>query len=279
MILETGTMRLICVREIINGKVNDVVVCREESGSIKSWYTVWMFKDHNMARTVLAEFDGVRGDKKYPEYFSCGPSFCLLFPYVPERPLQRFYIRQAFTPEERERIWRELVFRCMSCGLPAAVLYLLLTDGQLRLDRDGTVSLQYVADFEQYDQNITQKDCVRECAAILLKMLEEEGGRTLRNAKLLRGRLEHDGYEDFMQLYQDIRILTSHEKRDGVLSGVLRRMTERRDIVFRIMLLAAVLLAVSALILFLSQLISGDMSILRIFKKGFETIGTESLLQ
>lgn len=279
MILETGKMRLVSVREILSGEVNDVIVCREESGRIKCWYTVWIFKDHAVAARVLEDFESTGREEGRPECFSYGACLCFLFPYIEERPLKRFYMRDAFSFRQREEIWMELVCVCMSSELPFTVLDMLLTDGQLRLGRDCKICLQYTADFENYDPAVTERECVMDCASILLWMMQQENSKTWKDGKLLKIKLENEAYETFAGLYRDIRILTDHEQKAGMLEEMLGWVRQRRDPLFRLMLTAAAALVVIALILLLSQVIFGDTSILRIFQNGFETIGTESLLQ
>lgn len=290
MILETGTMRLFSIREVLRGAVNDVLVCVREDGAGETYYTVWLIREAGVARRILEAFWRRQREMEewtplYVECFFHGPRMCFSFPYFQERPLRRFYRREGYRGEERKRIWLGLAGECMATGLPDSLLYLALVQDQIHLERSGRIRIGYMLDLAGYDAGRGEQDCTKACAEQILWMLEEERGRGQIGRMLIERKLDRRGYGHMRELYQDVRLAGCGEgsgkfknlKRLGKRLRHIDRKHPRR--ILRIFMICCLLLGGLAFCMVLSQIIWGEIPFLRLFHNPFETIGTESLLQ
>ena len=74
--------------------------------------------------------------------------------------------------------------------------------------------------------------------------------------------------------------MTALPERKESLKGRLKGFWLRnRDRIFRLLLVLSAVAVVVALIMLISQIIFGDIPLLRLFERAFEQIGTESLIQ
>lgn len=287
MILETGTMRLFSIREVFRGRVNDVLVCIREDGGGEECYTVWLIREPGVARQVLEAFcrfqkERQEMDTPYVECFFQGSRMCFSFPYVPERPLCRFYQREGYDAEERRKVWQGLVRECMAVRMPESLLYLALMQDQIHLERDGRVRIGYSLDLAGYDARRGQRDCTGACGELLLVMLEEEQGRGRICRMLIERKLDRRSYTHMGELYQDVRFAGSGKKSGQLVrfgKRLCRAFQNHRYGIFRLFVIGCLLLAGIALCMVISQMIWGEIPFLRLFHNSFQTIGTESLLQ
>ncbi|MBO5292148.1 MAG: hypothetical protein J6B10_03085 [Lachnospiraceae bacterium] len=284
MILETGTMRLLSIREVRKGNISDVLVCAAEGAAAQTYYTVWMIKDHKTAKAVLEDFCRRKEERPelpapYLECFTKGSCMCFSFPYYQERSLKRFYRKEEYDRESRRRICLQLVAECMTSELPYSLLYLALVQDQIQLERDGTVRFQYMLDLQEYEQDCGEQDCIEACAELILSMLEEEGKDGYEGKRLIERKLERAGYESFRELYQDMQILGRTTGKGRMLKKCRPVVKKHKKKLFRVFMIIVLFLAVIALCMAVSELIWGEIPFLRVFSDAFETIGTESLLQ
>lgn len=278
MIYETGTRRLLSVYEALHGKGNDVVICREAGTDIISYTTVWVIKDHTLAKAVLQCFyEGKRkAGQPYLESFSSGSDFCLTFPYYPERPLMHFYTG-AIPIKKRRSIRLELIEVCLTCGLPFPILYLMLSQEQMNLETDNRIRFQYLVDLEGFDLDIGESECAAVCAELLLRLFEEEEGKEVIGYDLLHIKLQKERYMTFIDLYKDIKLVSYDKSRKNWFNILKESANRYKDRIFRMMLAAGIGLAAVAVFLLVSQLIFGEIPLLRLFSDSFHVIGTENL--
>lgn len=273
MILNTGSKRLSCIREVWNNATNAVYVCETADGSVKAYYTVWQVKDREIARKILR--------KNEYECFSHQGSLCFLFPYQEPRPVTSYYLSVAERePESRERIWKDLVLSCMGCEVSYPILYQMLKQEQIYLSRDGSIHLGYLLNLEGFAAEATEGQCACLCAGLLLKLLKQEPSkRTDLARQLLAAKLDKKRYTGFLELLRDIQLITRKVEKESVKKKLEREAGKRKDKAYRALKVISIVLAVIVLIMLLMQLFFGDIALFDIFRQSMKAIGTESLLQ
>lgn len=283
MIYHAGNMVLSGVRQVYSGSGNDVVVCRELDSAVPNWYTLLIAKDRACARLLLSVFgeDGTGGravgEPAYLSRFTQNELLCFLFPYRPERRLGAFGPGQMTSAYMRERVCVNLLMECMSSTLPYPLLYLVLTQEQIHIEKDNSVYFTACFDLAELNAQISEADCVKECARILLSLLESGTRKRLRSYELIRKKAERGAYQAFPQLYMDLRFTEIPENRVGLRQQLRERWRGAKDPLFRVLLALSVAAVCVALVCLVSQLIFGDIPLLRIFEHSFDVIGTQSL--
>ncbi|MBQ9633334.1 MAG: hypothetical protein IJV04_10570 [Lachnospiraceae bacterium] len=259
----------------------DILVCEDLNDSVRTKYTVIVLNDHSLVRRFLQIYhdaDYLPKEQEY-EYFSSEGKYLISYPYVRLRPLSSFYMGKLMTLEEAEEISRNLVVACMACGVPWPILYLMLKQDQVHLMQDMSIHLSYMIDLTELDEEITENDCVVECARILLSIL---GARTDKKADsyvLLEKKIGRQSYSRFMELYRDIEIAGVSNRRRGLLRQIRAWLIRNKDNLFRVLLIVSLILLIFTIISLITNAIFGDVPWLRLFIRSFEKIGLESLLQ
>ena len=179
-VFESGNMRLQVLSTRLIGKVNDCYICKDLASSGGTLYTVIVIKEHELVRRVLELFrlSDRQGRNTLIEGFSSGENHVLVFPYHKERPLKDFYEGDAYTLAQCENICINTILTCMSSDLPYPVLNLLLRQGQLQFSADQSVYLGFMMDLTEFDPDIKERDCVRECWKRRPPMTATTGSRT-----------------------------------------------------------------------------------------------------
>lgn len=273
MILNTGSKRLFCLREVWNNETNAVYVCEIMDGSVKALYTVWEVKDREIARKIL--------EKSEYECFSHQGNLCFLFSYQEPRPIAAYYLSVVERePESRERIWKDLVVSCMGSQVSYPILYQMLRQEQIYLSRDGSVHLGYLLNLKDFAAEATEGQCACLCAGLLLKLLEQEPPkRTDLARQLLTAKLDRKRYTGFLELLRDIQMVTRRIEKESVKKKLKREAEKRKDKAYRVLKVISIVLAVLVLVMLLMQLFFGDIALFDIFRQSIKVIGTESLLQ
>lgn len=280
MLFQSEKMKLETIRVVQHSKINDIYICRDVGTAAGSLYTLLVIRDHATTRTYLEMFEqaGAAAREAYVESFSSGGDFCMVFEYKQERQLDSFYMGEAYSLEECEEICRNLVITCMSSRLPYPLLYLALTQGQLHLAKDNTVYLGYQLDLGALQETRRQKDCVVQCALILCRLLQVKASPKAFTYRLLEKKTSRKSYESFGELYKDISLTSSSEKK-SLLHRIRLWFLEKQDTLFRILLVICGFLAILMILSLATQMIYGDIPWLRLFFNSFKNIGTENLLQ
>ena len=280
MKFQSQKMQLVSVRLVLRNEINEVHVCRNLIDKSQGLYTVIYVKDHSYVKRFLTVCE--QTEKKedfFVDCFSDGENQVIVFPYVKERELDSFYRPDMLTLSECEDICINTIIACMSSTLPWPILYLILSQRQLHLSRDGSVYLGYFIDLTDLDVNANERDCTVQCASILLELLRPKEGRQANSLKLLDKKVVKASYSRFVELYKDIRISAVPKEKVGFIRRFFRRIGGNKDGLFRLLLWISIILASFVILSFLSQLIFGDVPWLRLFINSFDKIGTESLLQ
>lgn len=279
MIYEARGMQLNTVRIVRKNPVNDVLICKDLNSDTGSLYTLLLIRDHRIVKLLLEvlEQGGEEKNGACVATFSWNGDFCVVFPYKAERPLRAFYAGEYFTLSKCEDICIHLILACMTESVPYPVLYLMLQQEQLHLAKDGTVFMSYQLDLTELDTEITERDCVVQCAKLLLELLNPKASQKAVSYTLLKKKIEKRSYNEFSELYKDIRVAAVSKEKIRIRTRISAWIRAYKDMLFRILLCICVFLSIIVLTTFLAQLFFGDAPWLRLFSNSFKVIGTENL--
>ena len=279
-------MELEVISQIFHGSVNDVVVCRDRLSGSGTLYTMLVVHDRACARKLLTVMEESRrtGESPCLLYFSQNEAMLFLFPYREERKFSAFAGGQMTSPEAGEAICVNLVMECLSTGLPWPLLYLVLEQDCVQITKENTVYFTMILDLKDLEPARTEKNCVYNCAQLLLDLLSGAvagGGRrrrkNLKSFELIRKKTDKKAYTGFPELYQDIKVTALPQVKPSKRSKLRIFWQNNRDRLFRILLVLCTLLVIAAAVILISQLIFGDVPLLRLFRHTFDVIGTENL--
>ena len=287
MVYYARNMELEVISQVFHGSVNDVAVCRDRLSASGALYTLLVVHDRECARKLLIVMeDGQRsGESACLLQFSQNETMLFLFPYREERKFSAFAAGQMTSPEAGEAICINLVMECLSTSLPWPLLYLVLEQDCVQIAKDNTVYFTTILDLKDLEPARTERNCVSSCARLLLDLLAGPvaGGRhrsrKLKSFELIRKKTGKNAYTGFPELYQDIKVTALPQVKPSLKSRFHVFWNNNRDRLFRILLALCVLLAVAAVVVLISQLIFGDVPLLRLFRHTFDVIGTENLHQ
>lgn len=267
------------IREVLCNPINEVYVCEDMNSTYASYYTLWKIKDHTMAKEILKALH------KNMENSICIDSFAgknfmgFLLPFEKERPIYRFYAGKIRSEDEKQKVYIDFIKVCMTQNIPPAILYLLLYQKQIHMQADFSIHFSYFLDFSEFDSNKNEKDCVNLCAGILLELMKEEVSKKNLTESLIKKRMEKKGYENFTQLYKDVKLSSKKNSKNGFMRKIVKSVYKWKDYIFRVLLILLFIMIILAIIMIISQIIFGEIPFFRLFQDCFEKIGTESLLQ
>lgn len=286
MIYYVKDMELEVISQVLHGSVNDISVCRDRLSASGTLYTLLAVHGRECARSLLTVMEDSQRSGESPclLQFSQNETMLFLFPYREERKFSVFAAGQMTSPEAGEAICINLVMECLSTNLPWPLLYLVLEGDCVQIAKDNTVYFTMILDLKDLEPTRTQRNCVSSCARLLLDLLAGPvagGGRRhrkkLKSFELIRKKMGRNAYTGFPELYQDIKLAALPQAKPSLKSRFRIFWNSNRDRLFRILLVLCILLAAAAAVVLVSQLIFGDVPLLRLFRHTFDVIGTENL--
>ena len=203
------------VQKIKKSAANEVLVCEDIYDEKGNLHTVLSVADHYVMRRFIEVYDQADyiEENTVADMFSDDGKFFIVYPYVRERELEKFYMGGAMTLRECEDVCVNLIIACMTSNLPWPVLYLILKQREIQMARDGSVTLSYRIDLTELDPAGGASDCAIECAKILLWMLEPKSRSKANSYVLLKKKSEKSSYSSFKDLYKDVEIAADPERR------------------------------------------------------------------
>lgn len=287
MVYYAQGMELEVISQVFHGSANDVAVCRDRLSASGTLYTLLAVHDRACARKMLAVMENSQrtGESPCLLRFSQNETMLFLFPYREERKFSAFAAGQMTSPEAGESICINLVMECLSTGLPWPLLYLVLEQDCVQIAKDNTVYFTMILDLKDLEPARTEKNCVSSCARLLLDLLAGPvaGGRRrrkkLKSFELIQKKTRKNAYTGFPELYQDIKVTALPTVKPSLKKRARIFWQNNRDRLFRLLLVLCILLVIAAVVILVSQLIFGDVPLLRLFRHAFDVIGTENLHQ
>lgn len=288
MIYYPEGMELEEVSVVFQGSVNDVIVCRDRRSAAGTLYTLLAVHDRDCARKMLQVMESRGEREEAPCLFQFSQNELLLFafPYREERKFSAFARGQLTSALVSEAICVNLVMECLSTALPWPLLYLALEQDCVQITKDNTIYLGMTLDLAELKPELTEKQCVSSCARLLLELLsapvvtgrQGRGRRKpLKSFELIRKKSGRGAYNSFPELYHDIKLTALPERKPSLKKRAAGAWSRNRDTLFRLLLILCVLLLLCAAIMVVSQIIFGDIPLLRLFQHCFDVIGTENL--
>ncbi|MCM1257751.1 MAG: hypothetical protein NC307_07840 [Roseburia sp.] len=282
MILDGGNRQYEVVRDVFSGKKNEVMVCIALHTAPKEYKTLWKVKDRELTKSLLKMFGAGEEKKVCESWFVVRFDMYFVFPYTGERPLEKFYLSTVYGGSlERQKIWLDLAEKCMTWGLPAGILYLILKQGQIGITPEGTVFFNYFLDLSEYREDVKEKKCAMLCASEILKLVKMEQKGTEIPDRLLEQKLGRKAYTDSFQLYQDMKMLLEDEEKESfkIIKNLKVQFYSKKEIWLKILCVFCTVLFVTAAGTFFFRAFGGGASFAGLLGHNFERIGTESLLQ
>lgn len=266
------------VATLFSGSVNDVVVCRDTASPIGAKYTMLVIRDHDSIKRLLPIWESAGDEPPYLFSFAQNDELIYGFPYRTDRRFSSFAKGQIIGPQVGETICINFVMECISTAFPPALLYLILTQDNVHITKENEIYFSPVFDLSELDETKGERDCTICCAKMILTLLEgKTGKKKLKSLELIRKKIKSHSYAAFTELYRDIRLTAMPGSKLGVKARLKAWWLRNRDVLFRVLLVVCIVAVVVAIIMLVSQLIYGDIPLLRLFKHCFETIGTENL--
>ncbi len=286
MTFQSRDTSYIVVSTVFKGAVNDCYIARPQGGGDGRDFTLVVINDHETVKTLMEIESGQRGGIDRSSFegvlvdsFTSGNSYILVFAYRQERPLDSFFVGEAYTLHRCENICTNLMLTCISCGLPYPMLYLILEQGLINLARDDSIYLSYSMDLKDLDRAKGERECAVKCADVMLSVLETKSDEKNISYELLSKKSANNSYSRFTELYRDLMIASAPVQKRSILVRIKSFFHRNADLLFGILFWISLILAIVALILLFTHLVWGDVPFLRIFFNSFKNIGTESLLQ
>ncbi len=246
---------------------------------MESHYTIWTM-EHHLAKTlleILAESPSrMRG---HITDYTDGEKYCVVMEYRQERSLKKFYTGTYFELHTCETICINLMIECMTCAVPYPILYLILKQRRINLKKDNHVYFDFELDLSELDQGKKEKDCVHQCAKIILELLSVKETEKAISYHLVRKKVGTKNYERFTDLYKDVQLAAVPQRKQTGKEKAREIWQKYQARLYHLLMITCAVLFVITVILIILQLIWGGMPILRLFQNTFEKIGTESLLQ
>lgn len=280
MVYRSEHLMLHSVMDVFRGEINDVMICEEISGNRENYYTLITVKDHEIVKKLLRIMENsTQSMDCCVEMFAGNNCYCMVFPYIKERKLEDFYMAKAIPLALCEDICLNLILQCISSTLPYPLLELVLKQRQIHLLKDNSVVLGYGLDLSELNEKSGQKECVMQCAILIRELLQEKITKKNVSYQLLLKKIPKQSYHDFRELYKDIRLSKTNIKKQGIRNKIKNIWYRNQETAFRILLFFSVVMLILVGLMFLSNVIWGEIPFLRVFYNTFKEIGTESLIK
>ena len=118
-----------------------------------------------------------------------------------------------------------------------------------------------------------------ECAMVIRDLLKEKLTKKNVSYQLLMKKIPRQGYQNFRDLYRDIRLSSSMVGKRSLKARILGLSREHQATIYKALLVVSVFLLILTVSMMISQRIWGEVPFLRILFNNFKQIGTESLIR
>ncbi|MCR5387966.1 MAG: hypothetical protein K6E56_01825 [Lachnospiraceae bacterium] len=279
MIFESAGQKLETVRVSLKGETNDIYICRDLRSSANSLYTVLSVHDHSIVKKLLELFKDAGKDKSEGiiDTFTFEGNLMLVFPYRQERPLENFYMGDAYSLTRCEDIAMNVLVACIGTHLPWQILHLILSQRKVNIDVDDEIFFGYEIDLKGFDPDAGEGVCVYEAASIIREILSPQSSDKTISYQLITKKIQNESYSKFSELYRDIRIAAVPKKKRGIKAKIKNLFLRNKDRIFAVLLVISIILLVLAVLSLISQILFGDVLWLSFLYNHFKIIGTENL--
>ena len=255
------------VATLFSGSVNDVLVCRDTASPVGTTYTLWVIHDHDCIKKLLPIWESCDTEAPYLFSFAQNDELIYGFPFRTERRFSSFAKGQMAAPSVGETICTNLVVECISCPFPYPLLHLMLSQNNVHITKENEIYFTCALDLSQLDDTIGERECAIRCAQMILELLEgvsKKKGRELKSFELIRRKIKSNSYNSFAELYRDICLTSMPGGKLSIKARLQGWWLRNKDTLFKWLLVLCIIAAVVALIMLISQLIYGDIPLLRL---------------
>lgn len=277
MVYYVDDMVLEVVATLFSGKSNDILVCRDRRSPVGARYTLLVIRGKTLVKTFISIAEGGGKEPFFLKSFARNDELIYCFSYQSERRFSAFARGQLLSPAQGGEICARLVMECASSLFPPPLLYLILTQDNVHLTRDNRIYFTPVFDLSQLDPEKTEADCTVCCAGIILELLEGGSKKPPESCELIKKKCRSSSYSSFPELYRDIKLTAMPGKKPSIKKRLRALWQRKKDSLFRFLLVLCAIAVVIAFIMLISQIIFGDIPLLRLFESCFDFIGTEQL--
>ena len=289
MIIGLGK-RLEYVRTILSNSINDIIVCQDMlQVNSKEYYTLIRVFDDNKIKDILESIYDVEGACKLPSelfvgIFVSADTLNILMKYKEPRKLFSYLKSDMRSDYSQHMIIKNFLFECLKIDTPYSILNLMLDSRNINLTADNQIFFNGFLDFNNFDKNATEEQCVKKCSNLINDILLSDELLTqksdVKSIKLFKKKRRNDNYDKFIQLYNDFKIEETIYNKDR--EGLFNRFKEKIKYLYesRIWKLTAIcgsILIAFSLILFICNLFNLDLPFTKY--KGMNIIGTVNMTE
>lgn len=277
MVYYVDDMILEVVATLFSGSSNDILVCKDRRSPVGARYTLLVIRDKSLVKTFISITEGKGKSSFFLKSFARNDELIYCFQYQEERRFSAFARGQMTNPAKGGEICARLVMECASSTFPSPLLYLILTQDKVHITRDNRIYFTPDFDLSQLDPEKTEADCTIRCAEIILELLEGNGAKKSGSCELIRKKCRSNSYTSFPELYRDIRLTAMPGEKLSIKQRLKALWQRKKDSLFNFLLVLCTIAVIAAFIMLISQIIFGDIPLLRLFENCFDYIGTEQL--
>jgi hypothetical protein len=277
MIIEAPKVRYECISHVLHTDANDSYICKKIQNSDKKQYVINVIHKRNIAKSFLSALHKSENTSDCIDYFTWEQNFCIVLPYSGSRNIRKFFIPEAISSKDCHKIYRNMVFSCMTAQVPYPLLYLVLKQKKLNLSEDYGISVDYCIDMSAFDENTGEEECLRECLSFILILADEKGTDNYATYQVLSKRYMRGSYTTFLELYRDIENSDLMLEKDNIFRKLKRGWFQYGQRLWLIIKLVLFVIGIVAIILFICEFLFGDVPFMRIFVNSFKVIGDRNL--
>ncbi len=250
-------------------------------GQACRYYTMLAIKKHETAKLLMEIWETGKKSGRNPQgqQVAGKDGFWVAYPCQKARPLDQFFQTEARSQEKCQKICQSLLAACISSKEPWPVLYLILKQRQIHMQKDGSIFLGYQIDLSQLNPDAGEQECAIKCAELMLELMQEPSKMHTAGRNLIEKKIQKEGYQDFLELLQDIHLDFPIQKKGKFKEKIGKFFRKKRKVLIRVLLACSLLIGIAAFLMLFSQITVGDIPFLRMFTSSFEKIGKESLIQ
>ncbi|MFI3312367.1 MAG: hypothetical protein R3Y62_00630 [Eubacteriales bacterium] len=280
MVFEVGRQIYESVQTVLEGKVNNVYVCRELGAPTRTYYTLLEIKDRIVAKQLVECLSTVEKPGFCKRSFTHHDHICFLLDHRTVRPMEKFFMGAVRSRFECEELVLKVVMECLDQApyIPFPLMKMTFNQKNVNLSQDNSVYFTYNWDFTYFEPDCDEANCTAALASLLARLLRQQQGVRGGAFELIERKIHRDAYSTCSELYHDIRVTAVPKKKLNLWKRIKRFFVSNKDRLFRILMVLCVVLVILAILSLISHLVFGESFFRRIFFNSFEIIGTESML-
>ncbi|MBQ4346838.1 MAG: hypothetical protein IJC39_00120 [Firmicutes bacterium] len=211
------------VRMILSNEINDIGIFREQIDGGR-FFTIIFIKEKSVIEYVMELLNtGKSIESEDGDLLSVNVQdgkLALVFRYFPERKLESFFDIQITDYISLQQASLSFVVKCMGSELPKELMWLVLEQENISIDRSGSVFFNYFIDFSRLSKDITKEALAQKTAFFIKTWFVKRFTKDSRRGKIkmpkpaeLFVRKEEAGlFDSFADIYKDLRFMMEEVK-------------------------------------------------------------------